>query len=231
MGTRRRTAATLAGGAAGLALLAVATACSSSGTGTTSAGGSCAALVTYGGREYQGLGTAYRVPVGRALGQANEPPCYDNMVDGTPHGSPGRAVPVRAVRGVDPRWAIADPANDFSVYIVRDRPAGELPAALRRVVRPPACTGSTPMTLAGELLGVTVNQPRGDRPVAVELIVDRTSPGAARYRDADMTVRITTGTAGSASLRQWHGGDARVEVVARCDGTAFVADQVTFRQG
>jgi Family of unknown function (DUF6281) len=134
--TRATTGAT-AGAMVGLALLAGAVACGSSSPATSATrveGASCAAILTYGGREYMGNATSYRVPAGRSLGDAAEPGCYDAMVNGTPRGSPGRQVHVLAVRGVDPQVAIVDPQRDFVVYVARGMTGQAMPAALRQVI-------------------------------------------------------------------------------------------------
>ncbi|MFL6136252.1 MAG: DUF6281 family protein [Frankiaceae bacterium] len=234
MGAGRWTAGAVAGSALGLVLLAGATACSSSvpssSSGTTAEGASCAAILRYAGREYRGAGTAYRVPVGRALGTATEPGCADVVVDGKPRGSSDHPVEVSAVRGVDPRWAIAY-GNDFGVYVARDASKDRMPAALRRVLRRPACTGSGPVTLAGKWIDVELDRARSAIR-SVELIVDRASPGAQRYLQADLRVRVTARTEGNRVPGEPVLDDrSRVEVVAHCAGTAFEADRVTPGEG
>jgi hypothetical protein len=78
-----------------------------SSVGAPPAAAACASVVTYGGVDYAGVVTPVAGEVGRRVGIGSVPGCTDGAVNGVPRTVPPAIVPLRRVRGVLPRFAVA----------------------------------------------------------------------------------------------------------------------------
>ena len=231
--TRRRTRPWLAAAAAVVitgAAIGVGWQVLPGGSGGHPGGGanaSCAMTLKFHGVTYVlGGGDQVRTPHrGEALGTGIVPGCNDTGVD---RPAPSKHRRVYAIPGISPQQAILGSEG----LVLVPRASHTLPAALREIYQPLACTRSGQSTMSGHLTGETFGGLREDAgrvrvPYTATFEADRGSwLPLKRYTNVRITVRITDATTGgqdAALARAALQEGKRVAVTMRCDGSKFVA--------
>ena len=189
---------------------------------------SCALVVTFESRTYEGHGVEVAPPEGSPLGTAVLPACNDtDDAEESPE-----QIDVARLPGVPPRDAILWRGRTDIVLIrtgLRD-----IPAEIARLEETPPCgPGLAPITLRGSWLGILGADEKTELdllpPYDLSLLVEESS--ARRYDRAFLDIRVASG-AGKVLAREdikeslREGGSIEV-VVTGCDGRRFLAEEAT----
>jgi hypothetical protein len=191
-------------------------------------GGSCALVVDFEGRTYEGHGVQVAPEEGSPLGTAVLPACNDT--DGAEE-SP-EDIEVARLPGVPQRDAILWRGRTDTVLLrtgLRD-----IPKEVARLEQAAPCdSGIVPVTLKGPWLGILGADEKTELdllpPYDLSLFVEESS--ARRYDRAFLDIRVPS-EAGKLLTREdikkslWEGGSIEV-VVAGCDGRRFLAEDAT----
>ena len=189
--------------------------------------GSCALIVHFQGRTYEGNGVKIVPRPGRPLGVATLPGCNDGG------GADGPSqIRVSSIPGVSPAVAVqAAPWND--VILLRDKQGVTLPTAVTHLFHAPRCRpADAPIRMRGTWGGIA--KPGGGTelsmipPYDVQLLVRTTS--SSRYARAFLTVRVPPSlgrplTKHDVHVSLWKQGD--ISATVGCRDGLYVATAVT----
>lgn len=209
----------------GVVMAMIAVACTSAGEGEGD-GASCALVVEFRGKNYEGLGVKVVPQEGERLGSALLPACDE---DDEP--SEDEHIEVASLPGVSSNRAIVWRGRNDMV-LVRKGERDHLPLGVAQLLAPPNCDPKdTPISLYGPWLGIFGPNERTEvdllAPYDVDLLVQRAS--APRYQGAFLTVRVPKSLGRPLSRRDarsslWEGGN--IEVVTTCRTRGYVAERV-----
>jgi uncharacterized protein DUF6281 len=221
--------------AALLAAVTLLPGCGSSGNGsfggeTTISEATCAYIVEYEGRTYQGTGVRVAPTEGKPLGAVTDPPCRDTP--NAPDNDPAREVELAEIEGVAPEVAIVERGQLEVVLVAAGVGYDHLPPELARLFRTPSCDPrDAPIELSGLWRGILGADGHTELDLAppydVLMLVERSS--VPRYDRAFLTVRVPTALGrpldrSDIETSLWEGGT--ISVTAGCRNGRFVARHV-----
>ena len=207
----------LAGCAA--AALALALGACGGNTGKTEGEGSCAMVVLYKGRTYDGVSVQVQPREGRPVGTGVLPHCEE--------GEPDEEIELAEIEGVPPVTALVW-HGDFGHIFVSES-VDRLPPELLRLTNAPKCDPrDEPIDLAGPWLGISDAGVDLVPPYDVELFVQETT--TPRYERVFLTVRVPEQlgrplTRSDLRSSVWEGGT--IELSVDCREGRYVAEGVS----
>ena len=188
---------------------------------------SCAFVVRWRKRTYYGVTVEVSPLVGRRLGAGRLPSCEPS--------GPSERIQLAALPGASPRNAVVAVGFD-DVVLVRAALVrrGDLPAAVRQLLKAPRCESSQRVRLLGPWLGILSADGSTETdllpPYVLEIHVREASE--SRYLRAFLRLRVTHETHGlitSEDIEEvlWEGGDLAAKV--RCAIGRYVAVKLDAR--
>ncbi|HET7735641.1 MAG TPA: DUF6281 family protein [Nocardioidaceae bacterium] len=186
----------------------------------------CAAVLRFGGMEYQGWGEERRLPrSGRELGPGVIPGCDDGN-----GASASVDVTVHAFPGVSPDVAVLVAGRGYAGVYVADQ-SGPLPEAVRLTSEYVACDVTGPLTLRGTWVSVrSPHEIESDGalrlPFRIELWTADPRLTGPEYERVTVVARSSEGLAvpdrSVVDRLLWQAQEA--EATVHCDGDRFVLD-------
>jgi hypothetical protein len=182
---------------------------------------SCEILVRWHKRTYGAVGVEVSPLVGRRLGAGHMPGCGPS--------EPATPIKLAALPSASPRNAVvALPFDDIVFVRAALGRRGDLPAAVKELLKAPRCVSSERVRLFGPWLGIL----SGDGSTELDLVppyvldIHVREASESRYLRAFLRLRVTERTRGLITrddIEQvlWEGGD--LAATARCDHGRYVA--------
>lgn len=210
-----------------IALAAAALGACGGGETTSSEGsGSCALVVQYEGRRYDGMPVQVAPPEGEPAGTGILPPCNDtNDAD-----EEAEEIKLAQFPGVSPEIALVWPGRHDIVLIAEG--TDRLPKKVAALQSAPGCDpDQAPIRLYGEWWGILGADGNTEvdlvPPYDLEVVVTDATPDI--YERADLFVRVPK-SLGKPLTREdiksslWEGGN--IEILANCANGRFTAERV-----